>query len=208
MPTDPTEHTDDSATRSADPTRIRVVVVHAADVVTALEARERSRRRTVLRATPPFTGRMRARLHDAAAAEDRDAAPADGDGTVAESVDPPHPEASSESGRESTEAVHIPPRDLVVDPPPYPDPDDTEDALRARDAYDIETHRSRHAAAVADWRDTVRGRIAETVPITIEGETTPRDQSRSRSDAADTRPRTHEVHVSALGTSPDDSADT
>ena len=40
-----------------------VLVVHTDDVVAALEARDRGRRRTVLRATPPFAPRMRARLH-------------------------------------------------------------------------------------------------------------------------------------------------
>ncbi|QHS17615.1 hypothetical protein [Halopenitus persicus] len=161
MATDPTD-------QDADPTRIRVIVVHADDVVTALEARERGGRRTVLRVTPPFSGRMRARLHDAAATA---SGPATND---------------RDSGAFSAGAVHVDPRSLVVDPPPYPDPDETEDRLRDRGAYDVETHRERHAAAVADWRDAVRDRIAETVAIEI---------------TAEARSRTHEVRVSALGTS-------
>jgi hypothetical protein len=47
----------------ADPTAIRSVAVTVDDVVTALEATKRSDRRIVLRITPPFSGRMRARLH-------------------------------------------------------------------------------------------------------------------------------------------------
>ncbi|WP_096391591.1 hypothetical protein [Halopenitus persicus] len=159
MPTDPTD-------KGPDPTRIRVIVVHADDVVTALEARERGARRTVLRVTPPFSGRMRARIHDAAATES----------------DPPTDDG--DSGTSSAGAVHVDPRSLVADPPPYPDPDETEDRLRNRGIYDVETHRERHVAAVADWRETVRDRIAETVAIEI--------------TAAD-RSRTHEVRVSALG---------
>jgi hypothetical protein len=48
---------------STDPRRIRSLAVHRDDVVTALEARERDRKPTVLRVLPPFSGRMRARLH-------------------------------------------------------------------------------------------------------------------------------------------------
>jgi len=47
----------------ADPTVIRSIAVTVDDVVTALESTWRSDRRTVLRLTPPFSGRMRARLH-------------------------------------------------------------------------------------------------------------------------------------------------
>ncbi|MFC7098809.1 hypothetical protein [Halobaculum marinum] len=46
-----------------DPAVIRQLAVTTDDVLTALEARERGRRDAVLRITPPFAGRMRARLH-------------------------------------------------------------------------------------------------------------------------------------------------
>ncbi|MFB6107211.1 MAG: hypothetical protein ABEJ82_00010 [Haloplanus sp.] len=48
---------------SDDPTDVRAVAVTTEDVVAALETNRRTSRRTVLRVTPPFSGRMRARLH-------------------------------------------------------------------------------------------------------------------------------------------------
>jgi hypothetical protein len=57
---------------STDPRRIRSLAVHRDDVLTALEARERGRKPTVLRVLPPFSGRMRARLHVATGEPDPD----------------------------------------------------------------------------------------------------------------------------------------
>ena len=57
---------------STDPRRIRSLAVHRDDVLTALEARERDRKPTVLRVLPPFSGRMRARLHVATGEPDPD----------------------------------------------------------------------------------------------------------------------------------------
>ncbi|MFW5917971.1 MAG: hypothetical protein ACOCR0_00665 [Haloferacaceae archaeon] len=56
---------------SADPRQIRSLAVHRDDVVTALEARERGRKPAVLRVVPPFSGRLRARLHVADTAPSR-----------------------------------------------------------------------------------------------------------------------------------------
>lgn len=50
-----------------DPSVVRQLAVTAEDVLAALEARDRGRREAVLRITPPFSGRMRARLHVAGA---------------------------------------------------------------------------------------------------------------------------------------------
>ena len=65
-----TTHGNGSASGGADPTAIHAVAVTVDDVVTALEATRRSDRRTVLRITPPFSGRMRARLHRPTGDED------------------------------------------------------------------------------------------------------------------------------------------
>jgi hypothetical protein len=46
-----------------DPARIHTLAIHTADLLDALEARERMDRNVVLRVLPPFAGRMRARLH-------------------------------------------------------------------------------------------------------------------------------------------------
>lgn len=56
-----------SKSDDCDPSRIRQLAVTTADVLAALEARDRGRREAVLRITPPFSGRMRARLHVAGA---------------------------------------------------------------------------------------------------------------------------------------------
>ena len=86
---------DDTATDGDDPTVIHTVAVTVADVVAAVEARDRNRRETVLRITPPFAGRMRARLHV--------------DGTEAAYGEPA--------------PVHVHPRTFVTDVPPYPGSD-------------------------------------------------------------------------------------
>lgn len=125
-----------------DPRTVRTIAVTAEDVVSALEANERGRRdgRTVLRITPPFSGRMRARIHVEQGLDYGDPAP-----------------------------VHVPPGDLVAEPPPYPSPDDTEDAVRSDpDAeYTRERHRARHVRAVEEWREAVRAGIVDAVELRL-----------------------------------------
>lgn len=129
--------TDDAPSESADPTKIVSLAVRAEDVVTALESTLRSGQRTVLRVTPPFSGRMRARLHR----------PTGGD---ADAV--PRP-------------VHVSPETLVSEVPPYPEPDETEDRLRREDAYTPDAHRDAHVAAVRSWREAVREAIVDAATI-------------------------------------------
>ena len=135
----------------SDPRTIRSLAVTVGDVVTAYEARRRSSRRPVLRATPPFSGRMRARLHDPG--PDRDSAESGTD------VDP------------ETGALQVPPARFVAEPeiPAYPSPDDTEDALRADpDAeFSVDRHRERHVRAVAEWREAVAEALVDAVPIRL-----------------------------------------
>lgn len=137
----------------ADPRAIRSIAVTAGDVVAAYEARQRSPRRPVLRVTPPFSGRMRARLHD------------------------PGPSVTSKGSEVSldpeTGALHVPPGRLLDAEaiPAYPNPDDTEDALRADpDAdFSVETHRERHVEAVEAWRDAVADAIVDAVEMELSG---------------------------------------
>lgn len=122
-----------------DPTAIRSVAVTVDDVVTALEARRRSGRPTVLRVTPPFAGRMRARLHV--------------EGTEAEYDSDPEP-------------IHLPPANLIADDAPaYPEVDETADELRAEGAYSPESHRERHVGAVEAWRESVRAAVRDRVEL-------------------------------------------
>lgn len=121
-----------------DPTVIRSLAVTAADVIAALEANRQRSADMVLRVTPPFSGRMRARLHRADTPADEDPA-----------------------------ALHVPPERFVASPPPLPSPDDTGDALRADSdvAYDRATHRRRHAAALETWRERVRESFVDHTTI-------------------------------------------
>ena len=141
--------TEDEGSRDPGPDRIRSIAVHREDVANALEATLRSDREVVLRATPPFSGRMRARLHALDAGGDG------GDGSEGSGDGPPAP-------------LHIGPRALVEDAPPYPEVDET--AAEHPDAG-LESRRERHAEAVEAWRETVRERVAERIEIEVDGET-------------------------------------
>ena len=133
-----------SAGNQGGPERIRSIAVHREDVASALEAALRSDREVVLRVTPPFSGRMRARLHalGADAADGREAV---------ESGDAPVP-------------VHVDPRDLVADVPPYPEVDET--AANHPEA-DVERRRELHAEAVESWRECVRASVVSAVEIAV-----------------------------------------
>ena len=158
----------------ADPTRIRSIAVHREDVANALEATLRTDRRVVLRVTPPYSGRMRARIHSV------DEGLSDGTRGA-----PPSP---ADDADEPDASVHVDPMDLVVDPPPYPEVDET--AAEYPDA-DVVTRRERHAEAVRSWREAVREAVGGTVEIPVGGE-------RGDGDGPDGA-RTHEVDVVALG---------
>lgn len=123
--------------QSDDPTDVRRIAVHLDDVVTALEANARRDEGAVLRVTPPFSGRMRARLHLA--------------GREADYGDP--------------EPLHVDPAALAPEAPPFPDPDDTADDLRAAGEYSVERHREAHADAVEAWRETVRESVVDRATV-------------------------------------------
>jgi hypothetical protein len=132
-------------TESEDPGDIRSIAVTAEDVVTATETNRTTDRTAVLRVTPPFSGRMRARLHV------------------------PQPDDSSEDG-----AIHILP-DTLVDPetPDYPRPAATEDELRADPdvEYTVERHREYHESAVEEWRREIHDAISDSVTLEADGTT-------------------------------------
>lgn len=132
---------------SDDPTVVRVLVVTTEDVIAALEANERRDAGAVLRITPPFSGRMRARLHL--------------DGTESEYDEP--------------EPIHVPPEQFVGSIPAFPDPDETEDELRAdpETEYTPEEHRTRHETAIETWRGQVRDALLEetTIRTSVEPQT-------------------------------------
>lgn len=132
---------------STDPGMIRSVAVTADDVVTAVESHHQRDERVVLRVTPPFSGRMRARLHVAGTADDR------GEPT--------------ESG-----PVHVDPTSLLAaSAPDYPRPAETEDELRADpDAeYTVERHHERHRRALEAWRDRLPDHLVDEVTVETTG---------------------------------------
>lgn len=137
--------------------RVRSIAVHRDDVATALEATLRSDREVALRVTPPFSGRMRARLHALDAGSPSRSA---GNGDA--------PSGSDPTGGDAPAPVRVAPRDLVADVPPYPEVDDT--AAEYPDA-DVATRRRRHAEAVEAWRDAVRERVVSTVELGEESHT-------------------------------------
>jgi hypothetical protein len=128
-----------------DPTVLRVLAVTVDDVVTAIESNERRDAGAVLRVTPPFSGRMRARLHLRGTERD---------------YDDPAP-------------LHVSPERLVTSVPRFPTPDRTADEIRLDpdEDYSTDRHRKRHRDAVKTWRERVQDSIRETTTIaTPEGE--------------------------------------
>ncbi len=130
---------------TTDPRVIESVAIQVPDLVRAAEARARDRAATVLRVTPPYSGRMRARLHVA----DND------------SYDPTRPETP----------LHLMPHAFLAEQPAFPTPDETEEQLRAADvSYTPERHHDYHQTQVITWRTRIAESIVETTTIPL-GET-------------------------------------
>jgi len=125
---------------STDPTVIRSIAVTVEDVIAAYEANRQRDVAAVLRITPPFSGRMRARIHAGPTEYDQTPAP-----------------------------IHVGPADLIDEDEvgPYPTPDRTEDELRAApdETYSPDRHHEYHADRVAAWRADARGAIVDAVNI-------------------------------------------
>jgi len=132
-------------TEQTDPTAVRVVIVRPDDLVAARQANVEGDGSAALRMTPPFSGRMRARLHREV---DDDAG------------DDPGP-------------VTVRPVDLLADDAPaFPHPDETEDELRADPdvEYSRERHHKRHVRAVGEWRASLSEHVVDRVTLdTAEG---------------------------------------
>lgn len=122
---------------TTDPSVIRSLAIHAEDLVTAAETTARGEQTAVLRVTPPYSGRMRARLHVVQA----------GETTETLTLDPWQL--------------------LDDDAPPLPTPDETEDDLRTDpdETYSVERHRRYHESCVAAWRDSVLDHVRDSVPL-------------------------------------------
>lgn len=119
-----------------DPSAIKSLAITSDDIVTAVAATERNRENVVLRVTPPYSGRMRARLHVVQPTETAD------------------------------ETIHIPPEKLLSpDAPEVPSTDETADELResADDSYSVERHRRYHDQRLEEWRETLPEYIVDRI---------------------------------------------
>lgn len=146
------------ARESPDPRTVDVVVVHADDVVAALAATAQGRE-TVLRVTPPFRRRQRARIH----------VPDRADGRQSDDSSSAASEASTDVGIEaSTDAAPllVPAAAFVdADAPSFPRAPETEPTPAESPEYDVDEHFERHEDAVADWRETVREHFRDAVTV-------------------------------------------
>ncbi|WP_408957783.1 hypothetical protein [Natrinema sp. 74] len=139
---------DDPSAENDDPSAIRSVALSPDDAVNAYAYSRENPGEAVLRITPPFHGRMRARIH-----------------------------VYRVDDTELTGAVHLAPADVIADDvvADYPD---LESALADADIdTDANPDaagriRERHADAVADWQDRARGAIVDAV--TLEADDSPR----------------------------------
>jgi|AntRauTorcE11898_2_1112593.scaffolds.fasta_scaffold15500_2 hypothetical protein len=130
---------------SSDPRSIDVLVVHADDVVAALAATAQGRD-TVLRVTPPFRGRQRARIHVVVGVDG-----AEESATASETS-----RIGADELSEPRDTLHVPADAFVsADAPSFPRAPDTEPTPAASPEYDVDEHFERHEDAVADWRETV-----------------------------------------------------
>lgn len=140
-------------TESSDPGAVDVLVVHADDVVAALAATAQGRE-TVLRVTPPFRGRQRARIH---VVENVDGADQPGAGSQP-------PDGGDVEATAAGEPLHVPADAFVTeDAPSFPRAPETEPTPAESPEYDVEEHFERHEDAVAAWRESVPEHFRERV---------------------------------------------
>lgn len=122
------------------PTDIRSIAVHADDVVRAYESNQRAGKAFVLRLTPPFHGKMRARLHDGRVRNT--------DRTI------------------TIEPVDLLDQSAI---PPYPTVAESEDALRADpdETFSTARHRAYHVERIRRWRSAARAAIVDAIAIDV-----------------------------------------
>ena len=121
----------------ADPTVINSIAVTIEDALAALEATEGTGRDPVLRVTPPFSGRMRARLHL----------------------------AGEEGTYEGTKPIHISPARLVAPLPAYPTANETAAELDPDVDPNTDQHHQTHTERLDKWRETVCENLVDTTEI-------------------------------------------
>ena len=119
-----------------DPSAIRSVAVSAADLLAAMEAEASGEATAVLRVTPPFSGRMRARLH--VVQDDAD------DGTV---------HIPPSAFFDDAPAY------------PTPDETADELRAAPEKSYSVDRHREYHERRVDQWRETLLDCVVPSVSV-------------------------------------------
>ncbi|WP_227130596.1 hypothetical protein [Halorubellus salinus] len=140
---------------SPDPRSVDVLVVHADDVVAALAATAQGRE-TVLRVTPPFRRRQRARIH------------VPGEMGVQQAAPPESNPAGNDERAEDVDADPLlVPAEAFVDEnaQSFPRAPDTEPKPAESPEYDVDEHFERHEDAVADWRERVPEHFRERTHV-------------------------------------------
>ncbi|WP_323677423.1 hypothetical protein [Halorubellus sp. PRR65] len=134
---------------SSDPRTVDVLVVHADDVVAALAATAQGRE-TVLRVTPPFRRRQRARIHVPGEMSAQQPAGSERD-------------PSSDTGADPL----VVPADAFVDEdaPSFPRAPETEPEPAESPEYDVDEHLQAHEDAVAAWRERIQGHFRERARV-------------------------------------------
>ena len=120
----------------ADPSVIRSLAVTAEDLVAAVESRHQCGEPVVLRVTPPFSGRMRARIH----------APV-GDDDISVHIDP---------RALLSESAPAYPRPDETEDALRADPDIE---------YTVERHHERHREALEAWRERLLDHVRDRATI-------------------------------------------
>ncbi|MDS0475859.1 hypothetical protein [Natrinema sp. 1APR25-10V2] len=124
-----------------DPSAIRSIALSPDDAVNAYAYSQENPGEAVLRMTPPFHGRMRARIH-----------------------------VYRVDDTELTGAVHLAPADVIADDvvADYPDLESAfadADADAGANSDEADRIRERHAEAVADWQERAREAIVDAVTL-------------------------------------------
>jgi len=146
-----------------------VVVVHADDVVAALAATAQGRE-TVLRVTPPFRRRQRARIH--VPGEETGAGPSEARTRESGESRSAGERVHDEHAAGDADPVSVPAAAFVDDAAPsFPRAPETEPAPAESPDYDVDEHLERHEDAVAAWRAAVPEHFRETVTHEVGGAT-------------------------------------
>ena len=119
-----------------DPSAIRSLAVTAEDLVAAVESRHQRGEPVVLRATPPFSGRMRARIH-VPARDDDASVHVDPTALLSESA-PAYPRPG-----ETEDALRADPES----------------------EYTVERHHERHREALETWRERLLDHVRDRATI-------------------------------------------